>query len=156
VSASLGAVQRHIAIATKAPASERRGLVAAIMPDLEAVIADPQVTRETALALATRAARALDPRTPLIRDRGQAVHVLRQALADAAEEPRGAGRPGIGPPTTIRLPYEVYDAVDEQARRDAVAGRPGVVDGAGQPIRAAMIRVLVDEALTARAGRVDL
>lgn len=60
---------------------------------------------------------------------------------------RGSGRPPIGPPITVRLPPDDHKAVEEQARAE------NLVDKTGEPIRAAMIRVLVAEALAARALR---
>ncbi len=123
-----------------APIGQVRDSIADLLPELRQLAADGRVAAGVRTDLVLRAARAIDPTTSRPDSPTAALAALERL---AAQEP-GPGRPPIGPPTTIRLTAAAYEAIDEIARA------AGHVDGDGEPRRAPVIRVLVDEALIRR------
>lgn len=103
------------------PADTRRAEVAALLPDLTAIVEDEHVTADTRRSLAIRALRAVSPRTV---PTDTPVGVLRQVEA-ALEAGRGPGRPPserpLARPRTIRLPLNVDERLTERSAEIGVS-----------------------------------
>lgn len=100
------------------------------------VVADEDIAAETRRSLAVRALRAVSPRAVAPETAQEAGRVL----ADLLAADRGPGRPTIGPPTTVRLPADMYVWLDDLAKER------GWVDAAGEAQRARTIRSVLDHA----------
>lgn len=134
---SLGMLTEAIARLRALPADERRDAVTQLLPDLERIAVHPRVAEQTRLDLATRALRAVVPRAARPANVAEAMAAVHAAVAAGV---RGRGRPAIGPATTVRLTEDTYAWLDEVARDR------GLVDSAGQPLRGAAIRAVVEDA----------
>lgn len=135
----LTVIAREVTALRDMPADERKRAVADLLPTLEEMAQFGSVDTETCINLLTRTLRAVSPRA----ERPSTVLGAAAALRAAVETDRGVGRPAIGPPTTVRLPMETYEWLDEEARRR------GILDRNGDPHRAGIIRAILEERRTA-------